>query len=123
MELDPINNDSEQKADYLTSVIFESIMERKRAKAQDEYDKMREEEERQEKEYLRQQYLLDSLDTRGPKSYIDNLITVEIPNMEFGNLAPEEDIIKDLNNRDCEEYQEGEVDEEELNVEEIKKEE
>ena len=28
--------------------------------------------------------------------------------MEFGNLASEEQILEDLNNRECEEYEEGE---------------
>ena len=121
-----IDYEENQKADYLTTVIFESIMERKKAKIQEEYDKEREEQERLEKEYLRQQHLLDSLDTRGPKSYIDNLIITEIPKMKFGIIASEEEIVKDLNDRDCEEFKEGEVDEdekEEINIEEIKKEE
>ena len=122
---DIVNNDPNKKADYLTETIYESILARKRAKIQEEYDKEKEEAERLEKEYLRQQYLLNSLNAKGPKSYVDNLITVEIPNMDFGILAPEEEIVKDLNDRDCEEYKEDEVDEEEeeINIEEIKKEE
>ena len=122
---DYIDNESNQKADYLTKVIYESIIERKKAKDQAEHDKEQEEAERLEKEYLRQQHLLDSLDTRGPKSYVDNLITVEIPKMKFGIIASEEEIVKDLNDRDCEEYKEGEVDEseEKIDIEEIKKEE
>ena len=119
-----IDYEENQKEDYLTKTIFESIMERKRAKIQEEYDKEREENERLEKEYLHQQHLLDSLDTRGPRSYIDNLIIAEIPKMKFGIIADEEEIIKDLNNRDCEEFKEGEIDEEEeINMEELKKEE
>ena len=122
---DIVNNDPNKKADYLTETICESIKARKRAKIQEKYDKEKEEAERLEKEYLRQQYLLNSLNAKGPKSYVDNLITVEIPNMDFGILAPEEEIVKDLNDRDCEEYKEDEVDEEEeeINIEEIKKEE
>ena len=85
-----INYDSNQKEDYLTAVIHESIIARKRAKEQEEYDKEQEEAQLLEKEYLRQQHLLESLETRGPKSYIDNLIITEIPKMKFGNGAPEE---------------------------------
>ena len=32
----------------------------------------------------------------------------EIPKMEFGNLASEEQILDDLNNRECEIYEEDE---------------
>ena len=121
-----MNYDSDQKVDYLTAPIFESVMARKRAKIQDQYDKELEEAERLEKEYLRQQHLLESLETRGPKSYIDNLIITEIPKMEFGNIASEEEIVKDLNDRDCEVYKEDEKDEseeEKIDIEELKKEE
>ena len=121
-----INYDSNQKEDYLTAAIYESIKARKRAKEQEEYDKEQEEAQRLEKEYLRQQHLLESLETRGPKSYIDNLIITEIPKMKFGNVAPEEEIVKDLNNRDCEVYKEDEKDEDEeekIDMEELKKEE
>ena len=121
-----INYDSNQKEDYLTAVIYESIIARKRAKEQEELDKEQEEAQRLEKEYLRQQHLLESLETRGPKSYIDNLIITEIPKMKFGNVAPEEEIVKDLNNRDCEVYKEDEKDEDEeerIDMEELKKEE
>ena len=105
---DPLNYEENQKEDYLTKTIFESIMARKRAKIQDEFDAERKEQEEREKELLRQQYLLDSINPRGPKSYVDNLINKEIPKMEFGNLASEEQILEDLNNRECEEYEEGE---------------
>ena len=119
-----IDYDENQQNDYLTPVIKESIDARKRAKRQELEDKEKEERELLEKEYLRQQHLLESIDTKGPKSYIDYLIKKEIPKMKFGTIAPEEEIVKDLNDRDCEEYQEGEVDEsEEVNIEEIKKEE
>ena len=96
--------ESNQKEDYLTKTIFESILARKRAKIQDAYDAERKEQEDQEKELMRQQYLLNSIDPKGPKSYIDNLINKEIPKMKFGNLASEEQILDDLNNRECEAY-------------------
>ena len=105
---DPLNYEENQKEDYLTKTIFESIMARKRAKIQGEFDAERKEQEDREKELLRQQYLLDSINPRGPKSYVDNLINKEIPQMEFGNLASEEQILEDLNNRECEAYDEGE---------------
>jgi len=121
---DVINYDSNQKEDYLTKVIYESIITRKKAQIQAQYDAEQEEAERLEREYLRQQYLLNSIDNKGPKSYVDNLITTEIPKMDFGIIAPEEEIVKDLNDRDCEEYKEDEVDEEEeIDIEELKKEE
>ena len=101
-----------QKEDYLTKAIYESIRARKRAKIQDAFDAERKEQEDQEKELMRQQYLLNSIDPKGPKSYIDNLINKEIPKMEFGNLASEEEIINDLNDRECEEYGEDEKEEE-----------
>ena len=101
---DPLNYEENQKEDYLTKTIFESIMARKRAKIQGEFDAERKEQEDREKELLRQQYLLDSINPRGPKSYVDNLINKEIPKMEFGNLASEEQILDDLNNRECEAY-------------------
>ena len=100
------------KEDYLTKTIFESIMARKRAKIQDAFDAERKEQEEREKELMRQQFLLNSIDPKGPKSYIDNLINTEIPKMEFGNLASEEAIVNDLNDRECEEYGEGEKEEE-----------
>ena len=100
------------KEDYLTKTIFESIMARKRAKIQDAFDAERKEQEEREKELVRQQFLLNSIDPKGPKSYIDNLINTEIPKMEFGNLASEEAIVNDLNERECEEYGEGEKEEE-----------
>ena len=109
--------ESNQKEDYLTKTIFESILARKRAKIQDAYDAERKEQEDQEKELMRQQYLLNSIDPKGPKSYIDNLINKEIPKMKFGNLASEEEIINDLNDRVCEEY--GEDEKEEEDVEEM----
>jgi hypothetical protein len=87
---DPLNYEENQKEDYLTKTIFESIMARKRAKIQDEFDAERKEQEEREKDFLRQQFLLDSINPRGPKSYVDNLINKEIPKMEFGNLASEE---------------------------------
>ena len=105
---DPLNYEENQKEDYLTKTIFESIMARKRAKIQGEFDAERKEQEDREKELLRQQYLLDSINPRGPKSYVDNLINKEIPKMEFGNLASEEQILDDLNNRECEAYDEDE---------------
>lgn len=108
-----IDYDSNQKEDYLTRAIFESIMSRKRAQVQAQYDFEQEEEEKRERNFLRQQALLNSLDTKGPKSYVDNLITSEIPRMEFGIKATEEELVKDLNDRDCDEYKEGEYDEEE----------
>ena len=77
-------------------------------KIQSEFDAERKEQEEREKELLRQQYLLDSINPRGPKSYVDNLINKEIPKMEFGNLASEEQILDDLNNRECEAYGEDE---------------
>ena len=121
---DVINYDSNQKEDYLTKIIYESIITRKRAQIQAQYDAEQEEAERLERELLRQQHLLNSLDNKGPKSYVDNLITTEIPKMDFGIIAPEEEIVKDLNDRDCEEYKEDEVDEEEeIDIEELKKEE
>ena len=101
-----------QKEDYLTKAIYESIRARKRAKIQDAFDAERKEQEDQEKELMRQQYLLNSIDPKGPKSYIDNLINKEIPKMKFGNLASEEEIINDLNDRVCEEYGEDEKEEE-----------
>jgi len=100
------------KEDYLTKTIFESIMARKKAKIQDAFDAERKEQEEREKELMRQQFLLNSIDPKGPKSYIDNLINTEIPKMEFGNLASEEAIVNDLNDRECEEYGEGEKEEE-----------
>ena len=109
----PIDYESNQKEDYLTKTIFESIMARKRAKIQDAFDAERKEQEDREKELMRQQYLLDSINPRGPKSYVDNLINKEIPKMEFGILASEEAIVNDLNDRECEEYGEGEKEEEE----------
>ena len=105
---DPLNYEENQKEDYLTKTIFESIMARKKAKIQGEFDAERKEQEDRERELLRQQYLLDSINPRGPKSYVDNLINKEIPKMEFGNLASEEQILDDLNNRECDEYDEGE---------------
>ena len=120
---DPLNYEENQREDYLTKTIFESIMARKRAKIQDAFDAERKEQEDREKELMRQQYLLDSINPRGPKSYVDNLINKEIPKMEFGILASEEEIINDLNDRECEEYGEGEKaveDEEEMTEEEIK---
>ena len=109
---DPYNYEENPREDYLTKTIFESIMARKRAKIQDAYDAERKEREDREKELMRQQYLLDSINPRGPKSYVDNLINTEIPKMEFGNLASEEAIVNDLNDRECEEYGEGEKGEE-----------
>ena len=121
---DVINYDSNQKEDYLTKIIYESIITRKRAQIQAQYDAEQEEAGRLERELLRQQHLLNSLDNKGPKSYVDNLITTEIPKMDFGIIAPEEEVVKDLNDRDCEEYKEDEVDEEEeIDIEELKKEE
>ena len=120
---DPLDYEENQREDYLTKTIFESIMARKRAKIQDAFDAERKEQEDREKELMRQQYLLDSINPRGPKSYVDNLINKEIPKMEFGILASEEEIINDLNDRECEEYGEGEKaveDEEEMTEEEIK---
>lgn len=105
---DPLNYEENQKEDYLTKTIFESIMARKRAKIQGEFDAERKEQEEREKDFLRQQFLLDSINPRGPKSYVDNLINKEIPKMEFGNLASEEQILDDLNNRECEIYEEDE---------------
>ena len=122
---DNIEYDSNQKEDYLTKTIFESIMARKRAQIQAQYDMEQEEEEKRERNVFRQQALLNGLDTKGPKSYIDNLIKTEIPKMEFGMVATEEELVKDLNDRDCDEYEEGEIEEdnEEKNIEEAKKEE
>ena len=122
---DNIDYDSNQKEDYLTKAIFESIMARKKAQIQAQYDMEQEEEDKRERNLLRQQALLNGLDTKGPKSYIDNLIKTEIPKMEFGMVANEEEIVKDLNDRDCDEYGEGEIeeDDEEKNIEEAKKEE
>ena len=124
---DPIDYESNQKEDYLTKTIFESIIARKRAKIQDAFDADKKEQEEREKEFLRQQYLLNSIDPHGPKSYVDNLINSEIPKMKFGILASEEELIKDLNNRDCEELKEGEKEEEssldEKDIDEIKEEE
>ncbi len=94
--IDVINYDSNQKEDYLTKVIYESIITRKKAQIQAQYDAEQEEAERLEREYLRQQYLLNSIDNKGPKSYVDNLITTEIPKMDFDIIAPEEEIVKDL---------------------------
>jgi small GTP-binding protein len=109
---DPLNYEENQKEDYLTKTIFESIMARRRAKIQGEYDADRKEQEDREKELMRQQYLLNSINPRGPKSYVDNLINKEIPKMEFGNLASEEQLLDDLNDRECEEYGEDEKEEE-----------
>ena len=109
---DPIDYESNPKEDYLTKTIYESIMARKKAKIQDAFDAERKEQEEREKELMRQQFLLNSIDPKGPKSYIDNLINTEIPKMEFGNLASEEAIVNDLNDRECEEYGEGEKEEE-----------
>ena len=109
---DPLNYEENQKEDYLTKTIFESIMARRRAKIQGEYDAERKEQEDREKELMRQQYLLNSINPRGPKSYVDNLINKEIPKMEFGNLASEEQLLDDLNDRECEEYGEDEKEEE-----------
>ena len=122
---DNIDYDSKQKEDYLTRTIFESIMARKRAQIQAQYDMEQDEEEKRERNLLRQQALLNGLDTKGPKSYIDNLIKTEIPKMEFGMVATEEELVKDLNDRDCDEYEEGEIeeDDEEKKNEEAKKEE
>ena len=106
------NYEENQKEDYLTKTIFESIMARRRAKIQGEYDAERKEQEDREKELMRQQYLLNSINPRGPKSYVDNLINKEIPKMEFGNLASEEQLLDDLNDRECEEYGEDEKEEE-----------
>ena len=121
---DPIDYESNPKEDYLTKTIYESIMARKKAKIQDEFDAERKEQEEREKELMRQQFLLNSIDPKGPKSYIDNLINTEIPKMEFGNLASEEEIVNDLNDRECEEYGEGEKieedKEEEMDEDEIK---
>ena len=75
-------------------------------------EKERKEQEEREKELMRQQFLLNSIDPKGPKSYIDNLINTEIPKMEFGNLASEEQLLDDLNDRECEEYGEDEKEEE-----------
>ena len=37
--------------------------------------------------------------------------------MKFGIVAPEEEIVKDLNDRDCEEYKEGEeIEDEEIDI-------
>ena len=109
---DPLNYEENQKEDYLTKTIFESIMARRRAKIQGEYDAEKKEQEDREKELMRQQYLLNSINPRGPKSYVDNLINKEIPKMEFGNLASEEQLLDDLNDRECEEYGEDEKEEE-----------
>ena len=121
---DPIDYESNPKEDYLTKTIYESIMARKKAKIQDAFDAERKEQEEREKELMRQQFLLNSIDPKGPKSYIDNLINTEIPKMEFGNLASEEAIVNDLNDRECEEYGEGEKEEEdkeeEMDEDEIK---
>ena len=121
---DPIDYESNPKEDYLTKTIYESIMARKKAKIQDAFDAERKEQEEREKELMRQQFLLNSIDPKGPKSYIDNLINTEIPKMEFGNLASEDAIVNDLNDRECEEYGEGEKEEEdkeeEMDEDEIK---
>ena len=122
---DPIDYESNQREDYLTKTIYESIIARKRAKIQDAFDAERKEQEEREKELMRQQYLLNSIDPHGPKSYIDNLINTEIPKMKFGVLASEEELINDLNDRDCEELGEGEKEEDDVDekdIEEIKEE-
>ena len=119
------NYESNQREDYLTKTIYESIIARKRAKIQDAFDAERKEQEEREKELMRQQYLLNSIDPHGPKSYIDNLINTEIPKMKFGVLASEEELINDLNDRDCEELGEGEKEEDDVDekdIEEIKEE-
>ena len=122
---DPIDYESNQREDYLTKTIYESIIARKRAKIQDAFDAERKEQEEREKELMRQQYLLNSIDPHGPKIYIDNLINTEIPKMKFGVLASEEELINDLNDRDCEELGEGEKEEDDVDekdIEEIKEE-
>ena len=119
---DVINYEPNENTDYLTRTIAESIKARQRAQEQAEYDAKKAEMERLEKEYLRQQYLLNCIDAKGPKSYVDNLIQTLIPKMKFGTVAPEEEIVKDLNDRDCEEYKEGEeIEDEEIDIEELKK--
>ena len=113
-----------QKEDYLTRTIFESIISRQKAQIQNRDDQLEAAEQEREKNLIRQQQLLDSLNIKGPRSYVDNLIITEIPKMEFGNLAAEEDLVKDLNDRDCEELEEQEeVEKSEKNSEEAKNEE
>ena len=118
-----MNSEENQKEDYLTRTILESIQARKRAKILEADEAELEEEKLRQKELLLQQHLLDSIDAKGPKSYIENLILEEIPKMKFAPVASEEEIVKDLNERECEEYKEGEyIEDEEKNEESLEKE-